>query len=145
MQWRSDVLFTEDFEAIFTKHLKLIEQIFDGYSHGSGLQKHLKPQDWFDLLDAFDVLPCTKYPTSLEEHMNAWNRAWLWQVSSSSVADELTGSAHLELIFVDFLEALARLPVLIRARKKAFEAPQAERDRWDCGLPFISPPCAFAA
>eukprot|EP00929_Paragymnodinium_shiwhaense_P003899 TRINITY_DN104613_c0_g1_i1.p1 TRINITY_DN104613_c0_g1~~TRINITY_DN104613_c0_g1_i1.p1 ORF type:complete len:1184 (-),score=215.60 TRINITY_DN104613_c0_g1_i1:81-3632(-) len=148
LQWRSDVLQTEDVDQVFRKHMKLVEQIFTGYSQEASdpsAQRYLRPVDWFSLLDQLHVLPCSRTPSTMQERMNSWDRAWLWQVSISSFADELTSSRHLQLVFVDFLEALARLLALSKAREQLHRVPQAEKDKWDCGVDIPSPACAFAA
>jgi len=141
IQWRVDVLHTEVVEIVYRKHMQsIVTPVFQAYaSGGSAHDGFLRLEDWFALLDALQVLPCQ----GDHGQMNAWDRAWLWQISAMSHANELTSSSHLELVFVEFLEALARLVGLLRSRKRAAAAPPEEAERWDYGLGMPSAPTIF--
>mmetsp|Transcript_76572 Transcript_76572/g.237101 ORF Transcript_76572/g.237101 Transcript_76572/m.237101 type:complete len:256 (+) Transcript_76572:248-1015(+) len=132
VQWRMDVLHTEVVEAVFRKHMQNVAApLFEAYSSGGPMHdRFFRLEDWFALLDALKVLPCR----GDDGQMHTWDRAWLWQISAMSHADELVSSAHLELVFVEFLEALARLVGLLRSRRMAAAASPEEAERWDYGL-----------
>mmetsp|Transcript_106320 Transcript_106320/g.189065 ORF Transcript_106320/g.189065 Transcript_106320/m.189065 type:complete len:1104 (-) Transcript_106320:126-3437(-) len=128
VQWRVDVLHTQVVEAVFRKHMKaVVDPLFAAYSRtdtGSGLGRpHLRPEDWFQMLDALGVLPIRGVENA---QMNVWDRAWLWQASAMTQIDELSSSRCIELLFVEFLEALARLVALLRSREYAAQADGQE-------------------
>jgi len=121
VQWRVDVLHTQVVEAVLRKHMKaVLDPLFAAYAStasGAGLGRpHLRPEDWFRLLDALDVLPTRAVENA---QMNLWDRAWLWQASAMTQIDEVTSSRCIELLFVEFLEAIARLVALLRSREAA--------------------------
>jgi len=124
LQWRVDVLHTEVVEKVYRRHLtSTVEPLFKAYSrhdvrNPQSSRRFLRPEDWFELLDVLDMFPCCGEKTE----MNTWDRVWIWQLSCMSHADELSSTSHLELTFVEFLEALGRLLALSLARPQAAEA-----------------------
>lgn len=146
VQWRADVLHTEPVEKICRKHLRtVIDPLFVAYARGgsSELGYHfLRPEDWCTLLDALKVLPCDG---SDWEPMNRWDRSWIWQFSVMAFVDELQAASHLELGFVGFLEALARLAGLLRSRSCEAAATSVDADKWDYGMGSTSPSTIFCA
>ncbi|CAK0889930.1 unnamed protein product [Prorocentrum cordatum] len=75
---------------------------------------------------------------------NLWDRTWLWRASAMERFDETRSTDHLELWFVEFLEAMARLAALLRSRALAGgpdDAPEAGRA--EDGLGPVPPAFAF--
>jgi hypothetical protein len=138
VQWRVDVLHTKVVEAVYRKHMKdVLDPLFSAYSRTDERRRRfLRPEDWFAFLDALEVLP-TK--TAEHSQMNTWDRVWVWQISAMAHADELIAMTHLELVFVEFLEAVGRLAGLLRVRQRLAEGSPEEVERWNCGL---GPPSA---
>jgi hypothetical protein len=142
VQWRVDVLQTEVVETVLRKHMKAyIDPLFSAYSRkGVGDQQHhLRPEDWFLLLDALDVFPYRGVPNP---QTAIWDRVWLWQSSVMAQIDELRTTRHLELTFVEFLEAISRLVGLLHSRK-AVQEGKAEDDDWNYGMSFSSASSVF--
>merc|ERR1712039_708462 len=141
VQWRVDVLHTCTVETVFRKYMqRVIQPLFEAFSQKDSMRRSfLSPNDWFALLDALDVLPYQDNP------MGAWDRVWLWQISAMSHADELMTSNHLQLVFVEYLEALARLVGLLRSRQRVDDASPDECERWDYGLEAASASSIFCA
>jgi len=142
VQWRGDVLHSEEVEAVLRKHMKtVIDPLFQAFSCTSNekLGRYLQVQDWFALLDGLQVLPCNG------EHsvQNAWDRSWVWQISAIAEADELTRKDHLQMVWPEFLEAIARLVGLLAARKRKYSEEEAEKI--DYGLKFHAPSYAFCS
>merc|ERR1740121_94128 len=82
------------------------------------------------MLDALEVLPCQ----GVQGAMGLWDRTWIWRMSAIWQQDELTSSTHLQMSFAEYLEALARLAVLVRARKWFAEASAKEQEQLEYGL-----------
>eukprot|EP00931_Biecheleriopsis_adriatica_P027519 TRINITY_DN16548_c0_g1_i2.p1 TRINITY_DN16548_c0_g1~~TRINITY_DN16548_c0_g1_i2.p1 ORF type:complete len:1094 (-),score=248.78 TRINITY_DN16548_c0_g1_i2:108-3389(-) len=144
VQWRVDILHTEVVEAVFCKHMKaVVDPLFTAYSHrqdAMGSRPHLRPEDWFRLLDALEVFPWQEGAENAV--MNTWDRVWLWQVSAMTQIDEVNTSRSLELVFVEFLEALARLVGLTKSRQLAARA-NSDIESCDYGLGVPSAPTVF--
>eukprot|EP00913_Durusdinium_trenchii_P031281 g29288.t1 len=100
-------------------------------------------EDWFRMLDAMEVFPCT--PTLEHAQMHAWDRVWAWQAAAMSQVDELNNPRTLQLSFVEFLEALARVVALLHSRiasgKKPLDDQQGEGA--DYGMGVASPVTIF--
>merc|ERR1711959_703851 len=131
---------TQEVEAVLRKHVKgIIDPLFKVLSHEfpprSG--RFLKVEDWFRFLDGLHVLPCDDE----DSLRNTWDRSWVWQISAMAHIDELSDDGHLLMSWPEFLEALARLVGLLKAREKAVEKDESEK--FDYGLSFVSPSYAF--
>ncbi|CAE7221541.1 CTSE [Symbiodinium necroappetens] len=141
LQWRETVLHSEQVEGIYRKHMKaVIDPLFSAFASP---KKRLSTEDWFRMLDCMEVMPCT--PSAENAQMNAWDRAWAWQSASITQMDELTSTRSLELVFVEFLEALARVVGLLRSRQRVVEGQSQDENEepWDYGLGAASPPSIF--
>jgi len=140
VQWRVDVLHSEDVEQVLRKHMKtMVDPLFNAFSHSfpPRLGRYLQVEDWFNLLDGLQVFPCS----GVNSLRNTWDRSWVWQISGMSHADELTDEGHLLMSWPEFLEAIARLVGLLTARKKVLNKEESEK--LDYGLGFCSPSYAF--
>lgn len=141
LQWRETVLHSEQVEGIYCKHMKaVIDPLFSAFASP---KKRLSTEDWFRMLDCMEVMPCT--PSAENAQMNAWDRAWAWQSASITQMDELTSTRSLEMSFVEFLEALARVVGLLRSRQRVVEGQSQDENEepWDYGLGVASPPSIF--
>eukprot|EP00930_Biecheleria_cincta_P082941 TRINITY_DN72577_c0_g1_i1.p1 TRINITY_DN72577_c0_g1~~TRINITY_DN72577_c0_g1_i1.p1 ORF type:complete len:1091 (-),score=204.41 TRINITY_DN72577_c0_g1_i1:564-3836(-) len=146
VQWRVDVLQTQEVEAVFRKHMKdVVDPLFMAFSRGGhtalGPKRHLRPEDWFHLLDALHAFPVIA--DSAQAQINVWDRTWLWQVSAMTQIDETRDLRCIELAFVEFLEALARLVGLMKSRQRALESDVDDDERWQYGLDHASAPSVF--
>jgi hypothetical protein len=140
VQWRVDVLHTEEVEDVLRRHMKeVVDPLFIAFSKEFPPRRgrFLQLEDWFDLLDAFQVFPCQ----DKDGIRNAWDRSWVWQISGMSHVDELTEMDHLLMSWSEFLEALARLVGLLTARKRTPSPEEVEKT--DYGMGFCSPSYAF--
>lgn len=143
VQWRREVLHTQHVEGVFRKHMQtVLEPCFFAYMQRGHIDKqYLMLEDWFALLNALEVFPCDGNSLST----NAWDRAWLWQMSSMWSVDELHGTEHLELSFVEFLEAIGRTVALRHARGKMSNAVGDESNACEYSFEIASPSSAFCA
>jgi len=140
VQWRVDVLHTEEVEHVLKKHVKAtIDPLFNAFSHQlpDRMGRHLQVEDWFHLLDRLHLLPVS----GKHSLRNTWDRSWIWQTSAMSHDDELSECDHLMLSWPEFLEALARLVGLLTARKHT--PTNEEMEKTDYGLGYCSPSYAF--
>jgi len=140
VQWRADVLHSEEVEGVLRKHMKsVINPTFALFSHEFPPRQghYMKVEGWFDFLDALKVLPCRGEQAT----RNTWDRSWIWQISAMSHIDELKGNDHLLLSSLEFLEALARLVALLTARSASFTAEEAEKIEY--GLAYCAPSYVF--
>eukprot|EP00928_Gymnodinium_smaydae_P034387 TRINITY_DN24383_c0_g2_i5.p1 TRINITY_DN24383_c0_g2~~TRINITY_DN24383_c0_g2_i5.p1 ORF type:complete len:1121 (-),score=220.63 TRINITY_DN24383_c0_g2_i5:33-3395(-) len=155
VQWRKYVLHTEQVDRVCRKHLAtIIDPLFAAYSsprvasapaqrpsHSSGART-LRLEGWVALLDALKVFGCDAAASPEQALMD---RAWVWRASAMPQIEELQGSGHLELSFVEFMEALARLAALLHARSYVARASAQARTQWDYGMDFAAPACVFIA
>lgn len=144
VQWRDTVLHTEVVEGAFRTHMKaVVDPLFNSFGRRSHGVWGLAPEDWFRMLDAMEVFPCT--PTLEHAQMHAWDRVWAWQAAAMSQVDELNNPRTLQLSFVEFLEALARVVALLHSRiasgKKPLDDQQGEGA--DYGMGVASPVTIF--
>lgn len=131
VQWRVDVLHSEAVDNAYRKHMQtIVLPLFTAFS-SERRSEVLWPEDWFDFLDALKVLPNREGPLA---RIRTWDRVWLWEASAMTHLDVTKSHRHLELHFVEFLEALGRLVRLLRARKVEPEAHDFE---------VLSPAAAF--
>lgn len=138
VDWRKDVLHSEVVEHVFRKRMQdIVDPLFYAYADPCSANSgwFLDLEGWFAMLDALEVLPCE----GPEAAMNLWDRTWIWQASVMWQVDELTFDMHLKISFVEYIEALARLVLLLRGRKEMATATQEELDRVEYGL---GAPCA---
>lgn len=97
------------------------------------------------MLDCMEIFPCSGTDLDSDaQQMNAWDRVWAWQASAMTQVEELAHVRSLHLLFVEFLEALARLVGLLHSRKFCENHLEDENgERWDYGMPHASPISVF--
>lgn len=143
VQWRESVLHTQTVEGVFRKHMQaVVDPLFKTFSEGRAF---LTPEEWFRMLDCMEIFPCSGTDLDSDsQQMNAWDRVWAWQVSAMTQVEELAHVRSLHLLFVEFLEALARLVGLLHSRKFCENHLEDENgERWDYGMPHASPVSIF--
>lgn len=147
LQWREEVLHTKEVEAVFRRHLRqTVDPLFLAWSRKRkvGIGRYLQTDDWFTLLDGLGEFLCGPQQEPEVRQRNAWDRTWLWQMAKMSTADETISAAHLQLSFVEFLDALARMVALSHARSREVSTTEGA-SRWDYGFGYVSPTYAFCA
>ena len=103
MEWRSQVYLTEDVDLVYKAHKPIIEAIFKKYSG----RKSLPGQKYFMSIEEFRDL-CRDAKFENEKCTNKEiDLAFILAVSVQ--VDEVNKKRHLEMNFVEFLEALARV------------------------------------
>jgi len=143
VQWRESVLHTQVVEGVFRKHMQaVVDPLFSAFAHER--VGHLTPEDWFRMLDSMEVFSAEGSDDMDTQQMKIWDRAWVWQSSAMTQVEELGHQRSLHLVFVEFLEALARTVALLQSRKFCEERNEDENgERWDYGMPCASPVTVF--
>lgn len=143
VQWRVSVLHTQVVEGVFRKHMQaVVDPLFSAFAQERA--GHLMPEDWFRMLDSMEVFSAEASDDMDTQQMKIWDRAWVWQASGMTQVEELGHQRSLHLVFVEFLEALARTVALLQSRKFCEERNEDENgERWDYGLPRASPVTVF--
>ena len=102
--WRKERLWREEIDLIFSRFLDKLEALYKRYTGkyatpGSNKQ-HMSLEEFVQLLSDGGLL---------NEHFGNREAGPLWNLAMMTNKDELTSDKHLQMTFVEFLEALARV------------------------------------
>ncbi len=100
-KWRTEVLWNEKCDHLYWRNIKVVKKLYDknsGWYAAPGAPWFMAPDEFFDLVNEIGVVSDT---------FGSWEIGTLYNLSMMTQIDELTSNRHVNMVIVEFMEAIA--------------------------------------